>query len=1016
MPSKFMDQRRPSLFGLPSETSSFFSEELPFPTERQVGFWKPDSVPDNHETEGMPLLPGSQSVSSSPLEKLHLAAANSVECLELSHPDLFNDQKAKLSLEPHLMGPGGTINTSLTSWMTANHDSGSRPYLLAQPASLFVQGNGVSLNGTHYENGLFSSSFSDILDKKLRLSSNNVPLGQSVDMVNSNIGDDEPFESMEEIEAQTIGNLLPDDDDLLSGVFDNLGFSGRPSGGDDMDDDIFCSGGGMELEADDNANGNKTCDFFEGGAQNGQQGGLNGPFTGEHPYGEHPSRTLFVRNINSNVDDAELRALFEQYGDIRTLYTACKHRGFVMISYYDIRAARNAMRALQNKPLGHRKLDIHFSIPKDNPSEKDINQGTLVVFNLDSSVSNDDLRQIFGVYGEVKEIRETPHKHHHKFVEFYDVRAAEAALRALNRSDIAGKKIKLEPSRPGGARRLMQQLSPELEQEELNGGKQGSPNNSPSGCFGSIPFGPITSNCLENGASQGLHSAAQGPTGPFLESTFHGISSSGPQSLSSPVRIASVGNHSNQSIQDELSNSLGQLSFGFQSLPGYHPRSLPEYPNGLSNGIQDSSSNTMSSISININSRPAEGTDNMHIHKVGSGSLNSHSFDHSEGAFGVSGNGSCPLHGHQYAWNNSNAFHHYPPGPMLWSNSPSFVNSMPTHPPPQMHGLPGVPSHMLNTVLPFHQHHVGSAPAINPSLWDRRHGYAGDSKDIPAFHPESLGTMGFSGSPQLHALELASRNIFPHASGSCIDPSLSPAQVGIPSFQQRCHMFHGRNLMTAMPAPFDAPNDRIRSRRSEASANQCDNKKQYELDIERIVHGEDSRTTLMIKNIPNKYTSKMLLAAIDEHHRGTYDFIYLPIDFKNKCNVGYAFINMIDPQHIIPFYQTFNGKKWEKFNSEKVASLAYARIQGKAALIAHFQNSSLMNEDKRCRPILFHSDGPNAGDQEPFPMGENIRSRSGRSRTASNEENLHGNPSTSANGEASCSGAGSPSGSTKDSE
>jgi hypothetical protein len=61
--------------------------------------------------------------------------------------------------------------------------------------------------------------------------------------------------------------------------------------------------------------------------------------------------------------------------------------------------------------------------------------------------------------------------------------------------------------------------------------------------------------------------------------------------------------------------------------------------------------------------------------------------------------------------------------------------------------------------------------------------------------------------------------------------------------------------------------------------------------------------------------------------------------------------------------QTFNGKRWEKFNSEKVASLAYARIQGKSALIAHFQNSSLMNEDKRCRPILFHSDGPNAGDQ-----------------------------------------------------
>ncbi|KAF9597556.1 hypothetical protein IFM89_019570 [Coptis chinensis] len=55
----------------------------------------------------------------------------------------------------------------------------------------------------------------------------------------------------------------------------------------------------------------------------------------------------------------------QQYGDIRALYTSCKHCRFVMIAYYDIRAARNAMRALQNKPLRRKKLDIHYSIPKD---------------------------------------------------------------------------------------------------------------------------------------------------------------------------------------------------------------------------------------------------------------------------------------------------------------------------------------------------------------------------------------------------------------------------------------------------------------------------------------------------------------------------------------------------------------------------------------------------------------------------------------------------------------------------
>lgn len=49
-------------------------------------------------------------------------------------------------------------------------------------------------------------------------------------------------------------------------------------------------------------------------------------------------------------------------------------------------------------------LAFFSSTSQDNPSDKDINQGTLVVFNLDPSVSNEDLRQIFGAYGEVKEV------------------------------------------------------------------------------------------------------------------------------------------------------------------------------------------------------------------------------------------------------------------------------------------------------------------------------------------------------------------------------------------------------------------------------------------------------------------------------------------------------------------------------------------------------------------------------------------------------------------------------------
>ncbi|KAG0489216.1 hypothetical protein HPP92_008027 [Vanilla planifolia] len=161
----------------------------------------------------------------------------------------------------------------------------------------------------------------------------------------------------------------------------------------------------------------------------------------------------------------------------------------------------------------------------------------------------------------------------------------------------------------------------------------------------------------------------------------------------------------------------------------------------------------------------------------------------------------------------------------------------------------------------------------------------------------------------------------------------------------------------------------VRIHRTDHCGSQLESQQQFQLDLDKIISGDDTRTTLMIKNIPNKYTSEMLLAAIDENHRGAYDFFYLPIDFKNKCNVGYAFINLLSPFHIISFYQAFNGKKWEKFNSEKVASLAYARIQGKAALDVRFQNSSLMNEDRRCRPILFNSMRLEDSDQEPLDDG-----------------------------------------------
>ncbi len=52
-----------------------------------------------------------------------------------------------------------------------------------------------------------------------------------------------------------------------------------------------------------------------------------------------------------------------------------------------------------------------------------------------------------------------------------------------------------------------------------------------------------------------------------------------------------------------------------------------------------------------------------------------------------------------------------------------------------------------------------------------------------------------------------------------------------------------------------------------------------------------NKTTLMIRNIPNKYTKNMLLNEIKLGFSDLFDFFYLQIDPNTLCNMGYAFIN-----------------------------------------------------------------------------------------------------------------------------
>jgi len=112
--------------------------------------------------------------------------------------------------------------------------------------------------------------------------------------------------------------------------------------------------------------------------------------------------------------------------------------------------------------------------------------------------------------------------------------------------------------------------------------------------------------------------------------------------------------------------------------------------------------------------------------------------------------------------------------------------------------------------------------------------------------------------------------------------------------------------------------------------------------------------TLMLRNIPNKYTQEHLLEDLEKYKR-SITFLYCPSDFRNSCNLGYAFLTFADAAGAEQFWAEYNGRQLPRFPlSTKVLVVETARVQGLAANIERFRSSSVLGvlEDES-KPMLF---------------------------------------------------------------
>ncbi|OVA19176.1 RNA recognition motif 2 [Macleaya cordata] len=84
-----------------------------------------------------------------------------------------------------------------------------------------------------------------------------------------------------------------------------------------------------------------------------------------------------------------------------------------------------------------------------------------------------------------------------------------------------------------------------------------------------------------------------------------------------------------------------------------------------------------------------------------------------------------------------------------------------------------------------------------------------------------------------------------------------------------------------------------------------------------------------------------------------YDFLYLPMDFKKRLNLGYAFVNFTSSVAAMRFYRSFDNYNWEVFQTSKICKICPARIQGKDRLIGRFKHSCFECDTDDFLPVVF---------------------------------------------------------------
>lgn len=161
-----------------------------------------------------------------------------------------------------------------------------------------------------------------------------------------------------------------------------------------------------------------------------------------HVNKQYAKDKIFVKNLLSNIEDEELKALFSKFGgivDAKVLRDeAGKSKGAAFLQFYSTKSAERAVLEMNGRSIKHIPAFVSFAELKPgrtptNPFQPatTLAKDKIFVSNLPTNFTHQELRALFGRFGEISSARCVADKHI-GFVQFIFAKDAEATVKAMN--------------------------------------------------------------------------------------------------------------------------------------------------------------------------------------------------------------------------------------------------------------------------------------------------------------------------------------------------------------------------------------------------------------------------------------------------------------------------------------------------------------------------------------------------------------------------------------------------------